>query len=206
MLIDLEQLKSSEVYHWITQTIIPRPIAWVLTTNEDKSHNLTPFSYFTPVSSKPPVVMISVGKKSDGSDKDTVTNIRRKQAFTIHIASLENLHALNASSQELPLNCSEVEHCDIELAAFDQDDPEGLKRVANAPIALACEFYDEKLLGDAPQTLVFAKITALFIDDKVIQQDDKGRRKVCANEVNPLARLGASEYANLDELTRLKRP
>ena len=71
-------LNPSERYHIMTQVVIPRPIAWVLTANDgDQSNhsssrfNLAPFSYFNAISSDPPLVMMSIGKKPDGEEKDT---------------------------------------------------------------------------------------------------------------------------------------
>ncbi len=62
MNIDLSTLAPTQVYHLMTQTVIPRPIAWVLTDSGEQNFNLAPFSYFTAVSSRPPLLMISVGK------------------------------------------------------------------------------------------------------------------------------------------------
>ena len=45
-------------------TILPRPIAWVSTLNEDGSANLAPFSFFTGVGSDPPTCLICVSRKS----------------------------------------------------------------------------------------------------------------------------------------------
>lgn len=69
--INLDDLSSTEVYYTMTETLVPRPIAWVLSENLSGSYNLAPFSYFTAVCSNPPLIMISVGKKPDGSPKDT---------------------------------------------------------------------------------------------------------------------------------------
>ncbi len=83
MIIDTCELSANRIYHTMIQTIIPRPVAWVLSDNgkddcrqsvslteQPERFNLAPFSYFTPVSSKPPVLMFSVGKKPNGSPKD----------------------------------------------------------------------------------------------------------------------------------------
>ena len=83
MNLNFSDFSASQRYHLMTQTIIPRPIAWVLTdssSNAEKDNfNLAPFSYFTAVSSEPPILMLSVGKKPNGDDKDTLINVRENK-------------------------------------------------------------------------------------------------------------------------------
>ena len=81
MHFDLSELSPNRVYYTMIQTLVPRPIAWVLTDNGNDSFNLAPFSYFNGVASDPPLLMISVGKKPDGTLKDTRTNIIERNEF-----------------------------------------------------------------------------------------------------------------------------
>ena len=67
MILDLSELKPAQVYFQMIQTLVPRPIAWVLSEIEQNKYNLAPFSYFNAVCSDPPLIMLSVGKKPDGS-------------------------------------------------------------------------------------------------------------------------------------------
>ncbi len=53
MLIDYKDTALSQRYQFMAQTIIPRPIAWVVTENNGVV-NVTPFSYFMGLSSEPP--------------------------------------------------------------------------------------------------------------------------------------------------------
>jgi flavin reductase (DIM6/NTAB) family NADH-FMN oxidoreductase RutF len=48
-------MKPQEIYITMTQTVIPRPIAWILSENPDQSLNLAPYSYFNAVCSDPMV-------------------------------------------------------------------------------------------------------------------------------------------------------
>ena len=65
MYIDFGDMTPQQVYITMTQTVIPRPIAWVLSENADASLNLAPYSYFNAVSSDPALVMISAGVKPE---------------------------------------------------------------------------------------------------------------------------------------------
>lgn len=46
MLLDLSVMTPNQVYFSLIQTLLPRPIAWVLSENDDASYNLAPLSYF----------------------------------------------------------------------------------------------------------------------------------------------------------------
>ncbi|MGB1781807.1 MAG: flavin reductase family protein, partial [Limisphaerales bacterium] len=35
MIIDFTQLPPASIYHTMTQTVVPRPIAWVLTSHDN---------------------------------------------------------------------------------------------------------------------------------------------------------------------------
>ncbi len=85
MILDFATLTGGQSYFQIIQTLMPRPIAWVLTEHENGSYNLAPFSFFTAVCSEPPILMLSVGLKPTGEFKDTRTNLERSQRCVIHI-------------------------------------------------------------------------------------------------------------------------
>lgn len=203
MNIDLSQLSTSEVYFSMIQTLVPRPIAWVLTENSQGRFNLAPFSYFNAVSSNPPLMMISIGKKPDGSDKDTLVNIQQRQNFVIHIPSRDQLEVMNQSSATLPEEVSEVDEFNLETVNFDGF---SLPRLKQARIAYGCQCYQIQQIGNTPQSMVLGQITQLYIDDEVIDIDSKGRFKLDTIKLDPVGRLGASEYMACGEVLKLRRP
>lgn len=203
MYIDFKELPASQVYFTMTQTLIPRPIAWVLSENGDGGLNLAPFSYFTAVCSSPPLVMISVGKQPGGGDKDTRVNIEARREFVIHIAPSDMLAPLNGSAATLPRGVSEVERLGLETVPFEGS---RLPRVVGCRIAYACGLHEIREIGDAPQALVFGRVKGVWLADEAVERTAAGRLKVHAERVDPLARLGASEYMRMGEVIGLKRP
>lgn len=203
MNINLSDLPATQIYHLMTQTVIPRPIAWVLTDSGNKNYNLAPFSYFSAVSSAPPLLMFSVGKKPTGEDKDTLVNVKQSEKMVIHISSSDAYQTVTKTAATLPHGQSEVEESQLDLAEFEGFE---LARLADSPIAFACRLYEVKELGDVPQQLVFAQIEQIYVNDDVIKLDEKGRVKVLADKVDPLSRLGAAEYANLGSVFSQARP
>jgi len=68
MQLNFKDLTANQCYGAMVQTIVPRPIAWVLSDNGDGSHNVAPFSFFTGICSDPPLLVLSIGKK-DASEE-----------------------------------------------------------------------------------------------------------------------------------------
>lgn len=209
MLINFSEYSASQRYHIMTQTIIPRPIAWVLTeSNTDQvnaSINLAPFSYFTAVSSEPAILMLSIGKKPNGDLKDTTVNVLKNKKMVIHIASAEQASLVTATAATLEHGESEMSSLSDELNTMPFDGF-SLPRLAQCDIAYGCELYESKNLGDTPQTLLFVEIKQLYLNPKTFDFDDKNRIKVHAEKIDPLARLGANEYTSITSPFTLKRP
>jgi flavin reductase (DIM6/NTAB) family NADH-FMN oxidoreductase RutF len=108
MQLTLSELTPGKRYHVLSSLVVPRPIAWVTTLNEDGQVNAAPFSYFQLMGENPPLVVLGIGKRSDGSAKDSFRNIRRTREFVINIVTEENAEFMNLSSTEFPSDVSEV--------------------------------------------------------------------------------------------------
>ena len=215
MILNFSDYSENQRYHLMTQTIIPRPIAWALTFSgdnivvneatqnvEQSQLNLAPFSYFTAVSSTPALLMISVGKKPTGEAKDTLANIIKNKKMVIHIASAQQAGLVTETAATLPHGQSELELTDessdsdlhLKTVPFDGF---VLPRLEQCDIAYGCELYEIKEIKDSPLTLILVEVKQVYISDSVMDLDAKNRIKVHADKVNPLARLGGGEYAGI---------
>lgn len=208
MRIDFDTLDPTQAYHLMTQSIVPRPIAWVLTENESSAatspYNLAPFSYFNAVASDPPMLMFSIGLKNDGEKKDTLLNIERTEKMVIHIASSEHIEPLNQSAASLPYGKSELTQSTLSTTHFDGFE---LPRLSNAKIALGCTLNHFHVIGNSAQTLVFANLEVAHYADDILQQDQSnGRITIDAESLDPLVRMGGINYALLGKYISLKRP
>ena len=189
MLFNLKNNNINEKYKLMSQTIIPRPIAWVVT--EDKGVvNIAPFSYFIGLSSEPASVLISVGHKADGTPKDTLANIRKHQKCTICMVSKEHLEKMHLSSKSLDKSLSEAEIFNIETKEMVKGYPPMIESV---PVAYFCDFNQEIDLGGGKTIPLVMNVQDIYVDDKVIS--DKERLTI---NFNPIARVGRA-YALLGE-------
>ena len=202
MTIDLAAMGSMETYALMTQVIIPRPIAWILTDSGNGSLNLAPFSYFNAVSSDPPLVSVSIGRKSDGSRKDTWENLLHRPECVIHIPSTEHVQAVNASSVALPHGASEIDSLGLETVAV-----EGwpLPRLTGVRVAMLCRKRHVVELGEQGQGLILAEIVSIHLDEEVLEPA-RQVPFVDPEALDPLLRLGGTLYAGLGDLVSLQRP
>ena len=67
MRIDLANLHQKEARELLVGAALPRPIALVSTIGEYGIYNLAPFSFFIPMSVKPAIVGLGIGRKRDGT-------------------------------------------------------------------------------------------------------------------------------------------
>ena len=188
MIVDYANKELTESYQLMAQTIIPRPIAWIVTQNEQGTINIAPFSYFMGLSSQPATMIVSIGHKSDGSEKDTLKNIRQTKKCTICMVDEVHLEAMHFSSKELGANESEALAFDIQTQEVVEGFP---PMVAGVPSAFFCEFYQEIELKGSKTIPLVVEIKAQFIDDAIITDKEN-----ITLEYAPVARVGKS-YALL---------
>ncbi len=186
MIFDFEKIEAKDRYKLMAGGIIPRPIAWIVTVGLDDVVNIAPFSYFTGLSSNPPTVIVSIGHKSDGSQKDTLKNIRETKKCTICLCDKKELKPMHFSSKELPQGTSESEAFNIETKVIDENFPPIVKDV---PVAFFCHLYSEVELKGSKTIPLILEIKKEYAKDGVI---DENLRSI----FSPVARLGG-EYAFL---------
>lgn len=203
MIISFDTLSPDKIYFTMIQTLMPRPVAWVLSENPDAGYNLAPFSYFNAICSNPPLIMLSIGVKPDGSPKDSRLNIEANKNFVVHIAHREMAALVTQTSATLPRGVSEIEQAGLKTCEFPGS---RLPRLVDCRIAYACTLYELREIGKAPQALIIAEVKQVYIDDTVIEHDAKGRVQVMAERVDPIGRLGGGEYTTFGEKLNFPRP
>ncbi len=188
MLFDYDKISIANRYKLMAGSIIPRPIAWIVTKNSNDTVNIAPFSYFTGLSSNPATLIVSIGHKSDLEPKDTLKNIRENKKCTLCLVREEDLELMHFSSKELKSTISEAEAFNIQTLNIQQDFPPA---VSSSPIVFFCELYKEIDLGNSKTVPLILEIKKEFIKDEAV--DEKLRVSF-----NPVSRLGG-EYAFLSK-------
>jgi flavin reductase (DIM6/NTAB) family NADH-FMN oxidoreductase RutF len=195
MLIDPAYLDAETAYRLITGVVVPRPIAWVTSLSSGGVLNLAPFSAFTFVSPKPPMLAISVGRKG-GIYKDTAQNILNNEEYVVHIADSSLMTAVHESSTEHPPDVSEVE--ELRLSTLPGERIK-VPRLAAAPIAMECRFRQCLEFGETRSRLIVGEVLVFHIRDGLLNNG-----KIETEALDPIARIAGPRYAKLGEIVTLK--
>lgn len=182
-------LTGDAAYKLLCGVVVPRPIAWVSTQSVDGISNLAPFSCFTFVSHRPPMLGVSIGRRPNGL-KDTARNIHETQAFVVHIGDETLLDPLHRSGGEFPPEVSEADLLGLELVPSRLVAP---LRVAKAPVAMECRLH--KVIDLGSNQFFVGEIQIFHIRDDLIS----GTR-IDATKLRPVARLGGPNYSTLGEI------
>ncbi len=191
MIVDPSALSAEENYKLLTGMIVPRPIAWVTTLGSAGQVNAAPFSAFTLVSNKPPMVAISIGRKL-GELKDTARNIAARREFVVNIAHQGLLEPLHQSAIEYPETVSEVELLNLRTCPSHRVQTPGL---ADAPVRMECVLHTVLELGEARSQLVIGEVVTFEIRDGLLVNG-----KIDTRALDPICRLGGPLYATLGEV------
>jgi len=195
MRILASEIDPEQTYKLLTGVVVPRPIAWVLTQSRQRVLNLAPFSAFTFVSNKPPMVGINVGRKA-GVRKDTGRNILDSGEYVVHIADCPLTQALHESAEEHPADVSEVDLLGLEVVASDFI---SVPRLVAPPVAMECRLHQAIAFGDTGSEFLVGEVLAFHFRDGLLRDG-----KVQTRDLDPICRLGGPNYATLGEIVTLR--
>lgn len=174
--------------------VVPRPIGWISTLNEDGTANLAPYSFFNAAAYGPPqVIFCSNGQHGFGGYKDSLLNIERSGEFVHNLASAPLLEAMNASSVAAPHGVDEFDLVGLEKAPSALVKP---PRVALSPVHFECRLVEIISLRSVdpenlPNRLVIGEVVGIHIDDAVIVDG-----RIAFELLQPISRLGYLDFIN----------
>jgi flavin reductase (DIM6/NTAB) family NADH-FMN oxidoreductase RutF len=195
---DLASLSRRDAYRILSSLVIPRPIAWITTVDEAGRVNLAPFSSFMGIFG-PPMLAFTVGRRRDGSLKDTQRNLKANGQAVVHLADLPLLGPLHASGAEVEPDISEVARLGLATEPSLQVAP---PRLREAPVALECRLNQELDLGPVT-TLVLLDVVVAHAAERIWNAEHD-----CADasQWRPVVRLASvvgPNYGALGETFRL---
>lgn len=188
-------LDPQQTYKLLTGIIVPRPIAWICSHSVDGVLNLAPFSAFTFVSNKPPMIGVNVGRKA-GVMKDTGNNILARREYVVHIADATLLPALHESAEEHPPHVSEVEVLKLETVASEFIT---VPRLSAPPVAMECRLHQSIPFGVTGSEFMVGEVLAFHIRDGLANDF-----KIDTMALNPVCRLGGPNYATLGKVVTMR--
>jgi flavin reductase (DIM6/NTAB) family NADH-FMN oxidoreductase RutF len=202
MIINPADYSQQDNYKLLIGTILPRPIAWVSSMNEDGVLNLAPFSFFTIAATIPMTLIFCPQVPSSGTrpKKDTLHNVERVPEFVVNLTNEDTVEQMNLSATELPTGQSEFEWAGVTpLPSTTIRVP----RVAEAPVAFECVLQRIVTISDAPGggAAVFGEVKLIHIRDDLYGANGR----INLEALRPIGRLAGAGYARVTDTFDLAR-
>lgn len=197
-------LSSKQAYKFLSGSIIPRPIAWVTTLDEEhKIINAAPFSFFNAVASDIPLVSLAILRRN-GEIKDTARNILATDELVIHLVNDDVIESMNQTAASLQPDQSEISINQLETTTSKSVSVPAIKAAPIRMEARVHQYVPVKNHNDQIITDLFiVEITDFYFDEAVFDQENE---YILPEVFNPIARLAGNTYAHIDGLFDLKRP
>ena len=182
--------------------VAPRPIGWISSLDSNGAHNLAPYSFFNAFAQDPHYIAFGSGVSVRDGIKDTLSNIEATGEFVLNLVTWNLREEMNESSRNAPPEINEFDLAGLETTPSELVKPPRVKGVA---AAMECRHFQTVPLpsddGSIVDHLVIGRVAGIYIDDAFINDG-----RVDTAGMQPLARLGYSEYAVVTEAFRMRRP
>ncbi len=189
MIFDPDQMQRIERYHFMASALVPRPIAWITTVDEEGRTNAAPFSFFTGISTSPPLLCVSVGHRPDGTPKDTLHNAEATGEMVVNVVPFAEREAMVACAEAFPPDVSEVEEVGLRTAAAEVVAPPIL---VDAKVSFECVV--DRVIDFGATSLIVGRVVRFHAADEILVDG-----LVSFEKLRPLGRMGGKEYLDCVE-------
>jgi flavin reductase (DIM6/NTAB) family NADH-FMN oxidoreductase RutF len=197
---DLRTLSKSDTYKLLASTILPRPIAWITTLDEDGQPNAAPFSFFNVISSDPPLIVVGFSAAPDREGKDTLANIRRTGELVVNLVPEELAEAMNTTATDAPRGTDELALAGLATVPSLQVAP---PRIAGSPVSLECRMFQVIEPGGS-STILLARVVAMHIRHDAFE--DEARLHIDPSQMRLIGRMhGGGGYTRTREMFEIPR-
>ena len=189
-----KELDEQLIYKLLSGSVVPRPIAWLTTQNEEGLVNVAPFSFFNVASANPPLLSVAFT-----GEKDSYLNLRTTKEAVVHLINSDNVVLMNQTAAKLAANESEAEKFALDLEA---------SQIVNVPslvksrVRFETQLYQDISLGQEGHLVLLEVVSLSFTDDVI----DTEKFYIDIEALGPIARLAGNDYAKLGESFKIERP
>ncbi|MFN4192861.1 MAG: flavin reductase family protein [Tabrizicola sp.] len=199
MRYDLDQVPEPIAYKLLAATVIPRPIAWVVTKGT-QGLNAAPYSFFNVMGSAPPTIALGLMAAPDRGFKDTALNILETGEFVVNLVPERLVQAMNLTSADAPRGVDELALAGLATLPSQHIAP---PRIADSPVAFECRSLSSVVTGPC-QTVVIGRVLAVHVEDRYLK--DAERAHIDTDALDLVARSFGSEYIRSHDRFELPRP
>jgi flavin reductase (DIM6/NTAB) family NADH-FMN oxidoreductase RutF len=191
-----------DIYHLMNSIVQPRPIAWISSISSEGTVNLAPFSYFNICSMNPPIISNSIFFNRDGSEKDTLKNIKTTKKYVVGAVSFEAAEKANISSA--PFDAGVNEFKEAKVNAIDRGSGEP-PFISESPVQMVCELNKTLPLGEGAGvgTLVLGNVKEIYLSNEL--KNYEWQKGIPPEIMNNVGRMGGDFYAKTTDVFQLAR-
>lgn len=197
---DLDKVAEPIAYKLLAATVMPRPIAWVVTQSAQGVLNAAPYSFFNVMGSAPPTIVLGLMADPKRGFKDTAANILATGEFVVNLVPEALVQQMNTTAVDAPTGVNELDLAGLATAASVHIRP---PRITASPVAFECRMLSSVVTGPH-QTIVIGRVLAVHIDDRFILNPE--RAHIDTPALNLVARSYGSSYVRSHDTFELDRP
>jgi flavin reductase (DIM6/NTAB) family NADH-FMN oxidoreductase RutF len=144
----------------------PRLTVLITTVDSKGKPDVSPFSFVSPVSFDPPLLMVAIGV-----NKHSYWNLMRKKEFVVNIPTEKLLEKVWIAGEKWDPEVSKIERAGLQTTKSEKVGP---PRLPECVAHIECYLEDAKKYGD--HVIVIGKVVAVSVNEDYI--DEEGRLKV----------------------------
>ncbi|MBO0459661.1 flavin reductase family protein [Enterococcus hulanensis] len=199
-----KELTTKQNYKFLTGSIIPRPIAWITTINQETNVvNAAPFSYFNVVAKELPLVSLSINR-NEQQMKDTTHNLLQQKEGVIHLVNDSILAEMNQSAASLPPEESELAHSNLTMINSQEV---AVPAIQEAPIRFEVRLHQYVPVKDNAENIIsdlfILEVLNYYFKEEIF---DQAQEYIDPLKFDPLARLAGNTYGHIARTLDKKRP
>ena len=190
-----KDISPRQLHHYLLAAVVPRPICFASTVDENGNSNLAPFSFFNVFSSNPPIAVFSPSRSGrTGNHKDTFNNIQKVREVVINMVNYSMAEQMSLASSPYSAEVDEFVKSGFNKVKSDLVQPHRLKE---SPVQFECKVLEIKQLGNkgGAGNLIICEILKIHISIDVL--DDN--QMIDQQKIDLIARMGGNWYSRTEK-------
>jgi flavin reductase (DIM6/NTAB) family NADH-FMN oxidoreductase RutF len=187
--IRFDGMKFADRYKIFTGAVVPRPIAFVSSLNDDGTVNAAPFSSFMIASVEAGYLAFSVGP-SAVEEKETLRNVRRIGEFVINTVSEGLAEQVQLCGEQHPPKTRKVDLARLQLVPSECINT---PRIADTNIQFECRLHTILRFGDSH--MIVGEVLLMHAKAGLVKNG-----KIDPLEYAPLGRIAGRNYCSVRDI------
>jgi flavin reductase (DIM6/NTAB) family NADH-FMN oxidoreductase RutF len=186
--LDLSGMDFAARYRLLSSSVIPRPIAFVSTLNEDGTLNAAPFSSFMIVSVEAALLAFSVGPSE--LPKGTLQNVMRNREYVINTVPVELAREVQLCGEDHAPGSSKVALASLHGIASEEI---RTPRIFESKVQFECALRE--IIPFAGSRLVVGEVLVMHAREGLVRDG-----RIDVHEYGPLGRIAGRTYCTISDL------